>query len=156
MWRKKNKIKNEFIEELKSKLEKFDINNVILKNGKYFYSDYYYDFIHDNIIEYYENNEKLHEYDNFFQEIHNEEHIILLKSYGNYKNFKTNYEGERFYNIRIGKSKKQNEFYFFPNSSDINKYLTKIKEDDDYILYSVGDRRITLEKNKKIQMDLWK
>ena len=58
----KKKLKNEIFEELKTKLEKFDMNNVILKNGKYFYSDMNYDYIHDNILEYYENNEKLYEY----------------------------------------------------------------------------------------------
>lgn len=70
-----------------------------------------------------------------------------------YKNFKDNYEGEVFYDIRIGKGKKQNDvnnkFYFFPESFDINEDLTKIKEDDDYILYKIRDKRITLEKNKK-------
>jgi len=149
----KNKIKNEFIEELKAKLEKFDINNVILKYGKYFYTDYDYYYIHDNIIEYYDNNEKLSENDNFFQEVDNEEHLILLKACGNYKNFKDNYEGEIFYNTRIGKGKKQNDinnkFYFFPEWANITENLKLIKEDDEYILYNVKDKRITLEKNKK-------
>ena len=103
----KDKIKNEFIEELNAKLEKSDINNVILKNGKYFYSDHYYYYIHDNIIEYYDNNEKRTETDNFFKEVDNAEHLILLKEHGNSKNFKDNYEGEIFYNFRIGKGKSQ-------------------------------------------------
>ena len=112
----KNRIKNKFIEELKTKLEKFDINNVILKNGKYFYSAHYYYYIHDNIIEYYDNNEKRTETDNFFQEVDNAEHLILLKEHVNSKNFKDNYEGEIFYNFRIGKGKKPNDiinFIFF-------------------------------------------
>ena len=114
---KKKKIKNEFIKELKAKLENFDINNVILKNGKLFYSDIEYDYIHDNIIEYFWDNEKYYESDNYFQEIDNEEHIINIMAYGNYKNFEDNYEGEDFYNVRIGKGKEKddnnNKFFFF-------------------------------------------
>ena len=70
------KLKIEIFEELKTKLEKFDMNNIILKNGKYFYSDIDYDYIHDNILELYYNNEKIDECDNFFQEIDNKYHTI--------------------------------------------------------------------------------
>ena len=147
----KKKLKNEIFEELKSKLEKFDMNNVILKNGKYFdrNMDYYY--IHDNILEYYYNNEKLYEYRGFFQEI-DEYNTIIIIPYGNYIYFKDNYEGENFYDTRIGKGKLQddnnNKFYFFPKKTDINKLLKKIKDEDEY-LFTVKDKRITLEKNRK-------
>ena len=40
-------------------------------------------------------------------------------------------------------------FIFFPESSNITEDLKLIKEDDEYILYNVIDKRITLEKNKK-------
>jgi hypothetical protein len=76
--------------------------------------NYYY--IHDNFLEFYVNNEKTRECDNFFQEINNEYHTINIISYGNYKNIKDNYEGENFYNSRIGKGKLQddnnNKFFF--------------------------------------------
>ena len=66
---KKNEIENKIIEELKNQLEKFDINKVILKNGKYYYdfpSDY--DYIHDeNYIESFEDNIKIGS--DIFQEI---------------------------------------------------------------------------------------
>ena len=148
----KKKLKNEIFEELKTKLEKFDMNNVILKNGKYFYSDIKYVYIHDNILEYYENNEKLYEYRGFFQEINNEYHTINIIPYGNCKYIKDNYEGEIFYNTRIGKGKLQddnnNKFFFCRKETDINKLLKKIKDEDEY-LFTVDDKRISLEKNRK-------
>ena len=147
----KKKLKNEIFEELKTKLEKFDMNNVILKKGKYFDSDMNYDYIHDNIFEYYYNNEKICEYHNFFQEI-DEYHTIDIIPYGNYKDIRDNYEGEFFYDFRIGKGKLQddnnNKFYFGLKEDDINESLEKIKDEDEY-LFTVDDKRITLEKNRK-------
>ena len=111
----KKEIKNEFIKELKTKFENFDINNVILKNGKLIYSVMEYDYIHDNILEYFWDNEKCCEYDNFIQEIDNEEHIINLIRYGNYKSIKYYVEGEIFYNeiLEKGKEKDNNNKFFF-------------------------------------------
>ena len=41
-------------------------------------------------------------------------------SYGNYKDLKDNYEGEEFYNARIGKGKEKdynnNKFFFSPKN----------------------------------------
>lgn len=39
---KRQKIENKYIEELKEELNKFDFNNIILKKGKYIYSEVYY------------------------------------------------------------------------------------------------------------------
>ena len=104
-----------------------------------------------SIVVYY-NNEKIDECDNFFQEIDNKYHTINIIPYGNYINFRDNYEGENFYIGRIGKGKLQddnnNKFYFFPKEFDINKSLKKIKDEDEY-LFTVDDKRITLEKNRK-------
>ncbi len=45
--------------------------------------------------------------------------------------------------------------FFFPKKCDINKDLKKVKEDDEYF-FNVKDKRITLEKNRKIQLDMLK
>jgi len=39
-------------------------------------------------------------------------------------------------------------FIFIPKKTDINKLLKKIKDEDEY-LFTVKDKRITLEKNRK-------
>ena len=78
---KKNEIENKIIEELKNKLEKFDINKVILKNGKY-YIDFpsYYDYIHDeNYAESFEDNIKMYGAD-IFQEI--KDNKIMIQCHG--------------------------------------------------------------------------
>ena len=152
----KKKLKNEIFKELKAKLEKFDMNNIILKNGKYIYSNIKYVYIHDNILEYYYNNEKYKEYHNFLQEIDNEYHYVYLIFYGNYIDFKDNYEGEEFYRAKIGKGKVQgdinNKFYFLLKETNINKILKKIKEEDEYF-FAVFDKRITAVLVKAIESD---
>ena len=61
----KNVIKTSFIKDLKDKLENFNIEKVILKNGKYYTNNKYFN-IHENFLEYFENNKKIFESDNFF------------------------------------------------------------------------------------------
>ena len=104
-----------------------------------------------------QNNEKIYELDNFFQEI-NSQNQIIIKNYGTVKFLAPpNFEGEFFYNdLPTGKAKlgeyinnakeMKEKFYFYGNEKKLN--LQKIKEDDDYLFY-VGDKRITLEKNRK-------
>ena len=151
----KNVIKNFFIKDLKDKFENFNIEKVILKNGKYYINNNYYN-IHENFLEYFENNNKIFQSDDFFQEI-NSQNQIIIQMYGTLRFFTPNdYEGEYFYNLLIGKGKlnerinNKNEikekFYFFDSKKKLN--LQKIKEDDDYLFY-VDDKRITLEKNRK-------
>ena len=107
-------------------------------------------------MEYFENNNKICESDDFFQEI-NSQNQIIIQIYGTLRLFTPNdYEGENFYNLLIGKGKFKEsinnnieikeKFYFFDSKKKLN--LQKIKEDDDSLFY-VDDKRITLEKNRK-------
>ena len=92
-------IEDNICEEIKKEFDNFDFNKILLKNGKYIYpkGDYYY--IHDNIMEEYENNKKILE-GKFIQEIENNK--IFLKFHGNTINCEYNYENEFFYNYVIG------------------------------------------------------
>jgi len=160
----KNAIKTSFIKDLKNKFENFNIEKVILKNGKYYINNNNYFYIHENFLEYFnQNNEKIYEVDNFFQEI-NSQNQIIIQMYGTLRFLTPNdYEREYFYNnLLIGKGKLKErinnnieikeKFYFFDSKKKLN--LQKIKEDDDYLFY-VDDKRITLEKIEKIKMVLW-
>ena len=145
------KIKNEFTKELIEELENFDLNKIILKNGKYYLDEDEYYYIHDDIAELYLDNKKYIETE-FFQETKN--NIIKINEYGNYKNFEDNYEGEIYYNTRVGKGKmkgdKNEKFYFLPSGYNFNGKLKEIKKEEENkksTLYYVTNReRITLEK----------
>lgn len=146
---KRQKIENKYIEELKEELNKFDFNNIILKKGKYIYSEVYYECIHDDKIEVFENNKKTME-GKFIQEIKNG--IIKLIFHEKYKSIVDNYEGEIFYDCRIGRGEitgdKNKKFYFFRSS--FSDWLEKVDENKYNIIYKVLDERITLEMNKNI------
>lgn len=71
--------------------------------------EYYY--IHENIIEYFVNDNKWYECKAFFQEI--VDNIIILQEYGIYRFFKGNENYEIFYSRMIGKNEKRMNFIFF-------------------------------------------
>ena len=147
---KKNEIENKIIEELKNQLEKFDINKVILKNGKYYYdfpSDY--DYIHDeNYIESFEDNIKIGS--DIFQEI--KDNKIMIQSYGKFIHFSKYFKGEIFYNRGIGKRKYSNEenekfCSCFPKKNE----LKEIENNDYNIIYKINDEdRLLLIESKKV------
>ena len=138
----RQKIENKYIEELKEELNKFDFNNIILKKGKYIYSELYYKCIHDDKIEEFENNKKTVE-GKFIQEIKNG--IIKLIFHEKYKNIVDNYEGEIFYDCGIVRGEitgdKNKKFYFFRCS--FSDWLEKVDENKYNIIYKVWDERIT-------------
>ena len=159
--KKKNEIENEIIEELKNKLENFDLNKVILKNGKYYddsdsLNEGNYIFIQEKNYEFYENNIKRH-IGYFIQTIKN--NIIYIKGYGEYQIFyeNYNYKGEIFYNKRIGKGKLSNQdnekFYFFPDGFLFEEIdFKEIESNEDNIFYKVrDDERLILIENKNAE-----
>ena len=139
----KNEIENKIIDELKNKLENFDINKVILKNGKYYdnYTGYLY--VHDeNFVEYIFNNIIIWQSD-IFQEIKN--NIIDIQKYGKHTDFEDNYKGEIFYNHQIGKGKFSNEenekfWFLFPNKNKLNEI-----ENNDMTIILFIQEKITID-----------
>ena len=160
----RKKIDDEIFNGIKKELEKFD-GKIKLKNGKYgklekneddkgkndikFNNDTY-DYIHGNKLERFIDNKKFYEGD-FIQE--EEDNSIYILKHGKGKDFEFDniYEGEFFYNFRIGRGKMRNEnnekFYFFKNGFE--QYLFEISKKDGIILYGINDKRILLEMKEK-------
>ena len=149
---RQNDIQNNICEELKEKLDNFDFKKISIKNGKYICPNSNYLYIHDNnIIECYENNEKLYESE-FIQEI--EDNKIILKLHGIIKIYFGEYsESEMFYNCPTGRYKKtgdENEkfgFFTFDNND-----LEVVERKEKSIIYKIIDKRITLEKMNDVNI----
>ena len=138
----KNEIKNNMCNEIMKELNNFNLKNIIFKNGKYCYPNGKYYYIHENICEYFENNNKIFSGD-FFQEIKDNQFFFQL--YGNMTNYKNNYEGENFYGVYFGRyGVKNNEKFRIPGKN-IQNYLQEIGKTDKSIIYKIIDERITLE-----------
>ena len=139
----KNEIKNNMCNEIMKELNNFNLKNIIFKNGKYCYPNGKYYYIHENICEYFENNNKIFSGD-FFQEI--KDNRFFFHTYGNVINYKTNYKGESFYEFYFGRYREKNNIKFRIAGKDIQNYLQEIGKTDKSIIYKIYDERITLEK----------
>jgi len=158
---KNKKIVDETFNKIKKELEKFD-GKVKLINGKFGileendetnrgkkdkkFKEGKYVYIHENKLESFINNKKSYEGD-FIQE--EKDNSISILKHGKGKYFENNdiYEGEFFYNYRIGRGKMnndKNEKFYFPNNF-LWDSLNEISKKDGTILYSLYDKRITLE-----------
>ena len=96
----KTRIEDDFCEELKKELDNFDFKNIKLKNGKYMYSNEFL-YIHDNNLEYFdENNKKCYEGE-FIQEVKGGE--INIYFHGKGTDIEYNYKGEFFMTLKLEK-----------------------------------------------------
>ena len=145
----KKKIEDAFCEKLEEKLNEFNFNKILLKNGWY-YENYenWNCYINDNKVEFSEDNKKIVEGE-FIQEIENDNINILF--HGNYERFNyDNYKGEIFYDVIIGrrniKGDKNQKFYCA--SKYIFENLIEEIEKKKYItIYKARKNRIILEEN---------
>ena len=138
----RNDIKNNMCNELIKELSNFNFKNILLKNGKYYYTDGNYHYIHDNMFEFFENNNKIYEGD-LLQEI--KDNLIYLTTYGNTINYKNNYNGECFYQMYIGRCKVMDNIKFSIVGKSVENFLQELEKKDKSIIYKIYDERITLE-----------
>ena len=138
----RNDIKNNMCNELIKELSNFNFKNILLKNGKYYYTDGNYHYIHDNMFEFFENNNKIYEAD-LLQEI--KDNHIYLTTYGKTINYKNNYNGECFYNIYIGRCMVMDNIKFWIVGNNVENFLQELEKKDKSIIYKIYDERITLE-----------
>ena len=129
-------IENNICGEIIKKLDNFDFNKILLKNGKYIYSDGSIRYIHDNIkvcYKNYENKEKVYESE-FIQQIQNG--VIYLTNHGIMKNYSDNTKREIIYNFQMGRYKvigDENEKFFFPKIGN-NDFKVIKKKKKEYII----------------------
>ena len=141
--KEKQKIENNIYAEIKKEFENFNLNKVLLKSGKFIYSDRY-DYIHDNILEEYRNNEKISEGE-FIQKI--KDNTIEIIPFGKTIFYNNDIEYfENFYGYDIGrykyKDKLKEEFGF---SGIFIEFLKALDIKDNINKYEIGDERVTLE-----------
>ena len=168
----KDKIQNDFVKDLINGLENFDFKNFKFKNGKYHYygfkSNEYY-IIHDQKFEFYHDGVKIKEgdfnysYNYTFSDNKYYYYGIFIEAHGNIKIYdENNYEGEYFYNQKIGRGKikdDKNEKFFCQiiNSHYMLEDLIIIKKNDEernnnlgIILVKDLNKEIIYEINVKI------
>ena len=144
----KQKIEDAFCEKLEEKLNEFNFNKILLKNGWCYenYENYYY--INDNKVEFYEDNKKIAEGE-FIQEIENDNINIIF--HGNCERFYyDNYKGEGFYDVLIGRGNikgDKNQKFYCASKYIFENLIEEIEKKKYVTIYKTRKNRIILEEN---------
>ena len=156
--KEKQKLEDNFFEELKKEFENYDFNNIKLKNGKFFvnskFKDDYFIICDKKLITYNKNINRRYEYP-FNQEIYN--NVIHNGCYGKFKIYeikkkiknnqeeKLVFDGECFHGPKNLRGNYKGREYF-----QVRLYeLQEIQKKDNITIYKDGDERMILEMNNK-------